>query len=127
MKTRIVAIIALVFAAMMVGPSAAQASILNDAIIQNQSYSYYTITVCHDAATTNSCVAGHYGFLSPGQNVKTKYGWTDSDGIWCQAGWWCKIFSNTFRGSGTGWGSKFIKISGCTGFTAPVYVWKDNG
>lgn len=126
-RTRLAAIIAMVFGAVMLAPMPAQASILNDAILQNQSYSYFTITVCHDAASDTSCVPGHYGFLSPGQNIKSKYGWTDGDGMWCSKGMWCKIFSNTVRGSGTGWNSKFVKIGGCDACTVPIYVFPDHG
>lgn len=126
MLLRMMAVVLAVLGFFALTAAPAQAA-LNDAVIKNQSYSYYTITVCKDAASDTSCVSGHYGFLSPGQNTKSKYGWTDADGMWCPAGWWCQVFSSTFRGSGSGWGSRFLKISGCNGCTAPVYVYKDNG
>jgi hypothetical protein len=127
MRKALVAL-ALAVAALMVTPGSAHADgIGHDAVIKNQKFSYATITVCHNAASDTSCVPGSYGFLSPGQNTNSKFGWSDADGIWCGRGWWCKIDSNTFRGSGTGWGSRFIKIGVCFGCTMYVYVFPDRG
>jgi hypothetical protein len=128
MRFRLLAILTIVCGTILGVPTAALADgVGHDAVLQNQSYSYYTITVCHNAASDTSCVPGSYGFLSPGQNTKSKYGWADADGMWCPKGWWCEIFHNTFRGSGSGWGSRFIKIGGCFGCTVPIYVYPDRG
>lgn len=125
MRTALVALL-LAAIALVVTPGDAHADgIGHNAIIKNQSFSYATITVCHNAVSSTACVPGSYGFLSPGQNVKSKYGWADADGIWCGRGWWCKIGNNTFRGSGIGWNSRFIKISGCFGCVMYVYVFPD--
>lgn len=126
MITRIIAVLVIAFAALLGPASAAHADGLgHDAVIKNSKASYYNLGICHNAASETKCASG-FGWLSPGQNSKSKYGWADTDGIFCGAGTWCMIFHNTFRGSGHGFNARFIKVGGC-GCTVPVYVWKDRG
>jgi hypothetical protein len=120
------AVVALVaFAALLFASGTAHAAV-NDAVIKNQSFSYTTLTVCKSLVSDTKCGAT-VGYLSPGQNSQSKYGWPDTDAIYCGQGWWCKIDSNTFRGSGTGWNSRLIKVSGCGGCTIYVYLYPDHG
>jgi len=124
---RIAAILALMFAAVLVPVGSAHADgIGHDAVIKNQKFSYTNLGICKDAISETKCGSTH-GWLSPGQNSKSKYGWADTDGIFCGKGWWCKVAAVTFRGYGSGWNSRFIKVGGCFGCTIPVYVWKDRG
>ena len=110
---------------LMATPSTAHAA-QNDAVIKNQSFSYTYLTICKSLISDTQC-GGTVGNLYPGQNSLSKYGWRDTDAIYCGQGWWCQIDSNTFRGSGTGWNSRLIKVSGCWGCTIYVYLYPDHG
>ena len=121
---RIMRIVVLIVT-LMATPSTAHA-VTNDAVIKNQSFSYTYLTICKDLISDTQC-GRTVGYLYPGQNSLSKYGWPDTDAIYCGQGWWCQIDSNTFRGSGTGWNSRLIKVQGCWGCTIYVYLYPDHG
>ena len=125
LRIRNVAAIALIFSVIVATPGTARAA-PNDAVIKNQSFSYTYLTVCKDLISDTQC-GRTVGFLYPGQDSLSKYGWRDTDAIYCGQGWWCQIDSNTFRGSGTGWNSRLIKVPGCFGCTMYVYLYPDHG
>jgi hypothetical protein len=121
MFTRIALVFAVILGFFAFTAAPAQAA-LNDANIKNQSYSLTYLSVCKDAISDTQCGSTR-GTLNPGQTTHGKYGWTDADGIFCGQGWYCQVFSNTITGSGSGSSTKFVKISGCSGCTVPVYLY----
>jgi hypothetical protein len=120
---RVMAILALVLGALVAVPTAANAA-ANDAVIKSQTSSVTNLGVCHSLSSDTTCSnrAWPPPTLSPGQNTLSKFGWADTDAIFCGFGYICQINSSYFTGSGSGTGTRLIKVSGCWGCTIYVIV-----
>ena len=123
MKLRIVTLVAMFFASMLFGVGSASAG-AGDVYLKNQSHSVITVKICKDMISSTQC-GSTVGYLEPGTNSYTKYGWGDADGVFCGEGYRCQIAASHFDGWGTGSSTRLIKVSGCaTTCTIPVYVYR---
>jgi hypothetical protein len=111
-----------------VSAAPATAAAANDAIIKNQATSATNLGVCHSLSSETTCSSTAWPppTLAPGQNTRDKFGWADTDAIWCGQGYTCQINSSYF----TGWGTtratmRLIKVSGCFGCFIYVIVHKN--
>lgn len=105
-RTGLVVAGALTVAGGIVSPASAA---LNDAHIKNNSSSDRTMTICRDWGTTSCKSTSYKGYLSPGQNSKTKYpSIKDWDGFYIPSG--CRDNYGVI-------GPKWKKVPGANGLT----------
>ncbi len=88
------------------------------------------MTVCKDWGKVKCASSSPTCWLKPGQDSKTKCGWTDADGYKLTAGWWgCevrKLPTNYFPAGScliTYTGPAWVKVGGADGGKRYVKVW----
>ncbi|QOR71455.1 hypothetical protein IM660_03940 [Ruania alkalisoli] len=114
--TKLLAILAFVAGVSVIAPAPAQAADLNDAVIANSSSSTHAFVVCRDWASNGTCAYGSpRGWLYPGQNTQSKFGWADADGFHVDAG--CRAYLGQGR---TAYGPQWVKMYGSWGLTQTV-------
>lgn len=95
------------------GTSAPDAS-ANSGVIRSNSGSDQRLLACKDWGASGICgKTSPTGLLSPGENTKTKFGWSDSDGVYVATG--C-VLRNT-SGTIVAYGGHWFKVSGFFGAT----------
>ncbi|MFS0885136.1 hypothetical protein [Aeromicrobium sp. 179-A 4D2 NHS] len=103
-------------AAALVLPLSPANAAANDLVIANHYSSPRNIEVCRDWGNTSCQTASPKGFLTPGQNSKTKFGWADADGFKVPAG--CRFHytqSGTKKSVSGGSTGKWFKMGGFFG------------